>query len=164
MLRLDAQVLLHHGGVVLAGIAEDGIFRGQVRSHFGVLSTSRLRIARTTLADTASSRQIMICGQDLTLPVARSSALYSAEDEPEAHYMARAVSEIEQEIRALPDTEKERLLRALLEELDGPPDPDVELAWLDEIQRRSRDLDAGLVKTIPADTVFAEIRAKLARR
>ncbi len=35
--------------------------------------------------------------------------------------MARAVSEIEQEIRALPDAEKERLLRALLEELDGPP-------------------------------------------
>jgi len=82
----------------------------------------------------------------------------------EAHYMARAVSEIEREIRALPDMEKERLLRALLEELDGPPDPDVELAWLDEIQRRSRDLDAGLVKTIPAETVFAEIGAKLARR
>jgi hypothetical protein len=35
--------------------------------------------------------------------------------------MARAVSEIEQEIRALPDVEKERLLRALLEELDGSP-------------------------------------------
>src|SRR5216684_3724703 len=33
--------------------------------------------------------------------------------------MARAVSEIEQEIRALPDPEKERLLRALLEELDA---------------------------------------------
>jgi hypothetical protein len=33
--------------------------------------------------------------------------------------MARAVSEIEQEIRALTDIEKERLLRALLEELDA---------------------------------------------
>ena len=60
--------------------------------------------------------------------------------------------------------EKERLLRTLLEELDGPPDPDVELAWLDEIQRRSRDLDAGRAKTIPAETLFAEIRVKLARR
>jgi putative addiction module component (TIGR02574 family) len=78
--------------------------------------------------------------------------------------MARAASEIEQEIRALPDLEKERLLRALLEELDGPLDPDAEQAWFDEIQRRSRELDAGLVETIPADQVFADARAKLAQR
>jgi len=78
--------------------------------------------------------------------------------------MARPVSEIEREVRALPDVEKERLLRALLEELDGPPEPGAEQAWLDEIQRRSRDLDAGLVGTIPADQVFADLRAKLARR
>ena len=78
--------------------------------------------------------------------------------------MARAVSEIEQEIRALPDAEKERLLRALLEELDGPPDTGAEQAWLDEIQRRSRELDGGLVETIPADKVFADLRAKLTQR
>ena len=35
--------------------------------------------------------------------------------------MARAVSEIETEIRALEPNDQERLLRALLEELDGPP-------------------------------------------
>jgi hypothetical protein len=78
--------------------------------------------------------------------------------------MARAVSEIEREIRDLPDAEKERLLRALLEELDGPPDAGVELVWLDEIQRRSRELDAELVESLPADEVFADLRAKLARR
>ena len=38
----------------------------------------------------------------------------------------------------------------LLEELDGPPDPDVEAAWLDEVQRRSRELDEGSVKAVPA--------------
>jgi hypothetical protein len=59
--------------------------------------------------------------------------------------MVRAVSEIEQEIRALPDVEKERLLRAVLEELDGPPDVGAEQARLDEVQRRSRGLEAGLV-------------------
>jgi len=78
--------------------------------------------------------------------------------------MARAVSEIEQEIRTLPDDEKEQLLRALLEELDGAPDASAEQAWLDEIQRRSRELDAGLVETIPADQVFADLRAKFAKR
>jgi putative addiction module component (TIGR02574 family) len=75
--------------------------------------------------------------------------------------MARAVSEIEEEIRALPELEKERLLRALLEELDGPPEPGVEQAWLDEIQRRSKELDNGLVAAIPADEVFAKSRGKL---
>jgi putative addiction module component (TIGR02574 family) len=78
--------------------------------------------------------------------------------------MARAVSEIEQEIRALPDVQRERLLRALLEELDGPPDSGAEQAWLDEIQRRSGELEAPLVETIPADKVFADLRAKLAQR
>jgi hypothetical protein len=64
--------------------------------------------------------------------------------------MARAISEIEKEIRGLARPAQERLLRALLEELDGPLDPDAERAWLDEVQRRSADVDAGLIKTIPA--------------
>ena len=78
--------------------------------------------------------------------------------------MAPAVADIEQEIRSLPDAEKERLLRALLEELDGAPDPDADQAWLEEIQRRSREFDAGLVEAIPAEKVFADLRAKLSRR
>jgi putative addiction module component (TIGR02574 family) len=78
--------------------------------------------------------------------------------------VARAVADIEEEIRALPDAEKEQLLRALLEELDGPPGPGAEQAWLDEIQRRSREFDLGLVEAIPADKVFADLRAKLSRR
>ena len=78
--------------------------------------------------------------------------------------MARAVADIEQEIRSLPDAEKERLLRALLEELDGAPDSGADQAWLEEIQRRSREFDAGLVEAIPAEKVFADLRAKLSRR
>jgi hypothetical protein len=55
--------------------------------------------------------------------------------------MARAISEIEAEIRSLAHSEQERLLRALLEELDGPADPDAEQLWLDEVRRRSAELD-----------------------
>ncbi|MBV8135229.1 MAG: addiction module protein [Deltaproteobacteria bacterium] len=51
----------------------------------------------------------------------------------------------------------------MLEELDGPPDPNVELAWLEEAQRRSRELDTGAVDTIPADEVFAKVRDQLKR-
>jgi putative addiction module component (TIGR02574 family) len=78
--------------------------------------------------------------------------------------MARAVAEIEREIRALKPDEQERLLRALVEELDGPPDPGVEQAWLEEAQRRSRELDSGIVKPIPAEEAFAKARAELNRR
>jgi hypothetical protein len=78
--------------------------------------------------------------------------------------MARAVAEIEQEIRALRPQEPEHLLRALLEELDGPSDPDVERAWLEEAQRRSSELDMGTVNTTPADKVFAKARAELKQR
>lgn len=75
--------------------------------------------------------------------------------------MTRAIAEIEAEIRGLPRSEQERLLRALLEELDGSSDPDADRAWLDEVQRRSAELDAGLVKSIPAEEVFARVRARL---
>lgn len=78
--------------------------------------------------------------------------------------MARAVSEIEREIRGLERDDQEQLLRALVEELDGPPDPNVERAWLEEAQRRSRELDAGAVDTIPANEVFDEARDQLKRR
>ena len=77
--------------------------------------------------------------------------------------MARAVSEIEAEIRALAPSEQERLLRVLLDELDGPADPDVERAWLDEARRRSRELDEGAVSPTSASDVFARARAGLKR-
>lgn len=75
--------------------------------------------------------------------------------------MARAIAEIESEIRHLARPEQERLLRALLEELDGPIDPNAERAWLEEVQRRSAEFDAGLVKSIPAEEVFERVRSRL---
>ncbi len=77
--------------------------------------------------------------------------------------MARAIDLIEQEIRALSAAEKETLLRVLLEELDGPADPGAEAAWRDEVQQRSRELDAGAVQCIPADEVFAQVESLLKR-
>lgn len=78
--------------------------------------------------------------------------------------MARAVSEIATEIRALEPNDQEHLSRALLEELDGPADPDVDRAWLEEAQRRSHELDSGAVEAIPANEVIAKARADLKRR
>jgi putative addiction module component (TIGR02574 family) len=77
--------------------------------------------------------------------------------------MARPLSVIEQEIRGLSAPEQESLLRALLEELDGPADAGVEAAWLKEAQRRSAELESGSVTCVPGEDVFAEIDRRLGR-
>jgi putative addiction module component len=51
------------------------------------------------------------------------------------------------------------LLRVLWEELDGPADSEVDAEWLREAQRRSREIDDGLVECIPAEQVFANLEA-----
>ena len=71
--------------------------------------------------------------------------------------MARPLAQIQEEIRTLSDSEKEALLRVLWEELDGAPDPNVEAAWLEEVRRRSQQIDTGQVELVPADQVFRDL-------
>jgi hypothetical protein len=52
----------------------------------------------------------------------------------------------------------------LLEEVDERADPDVERGWLAEAQRRSQELDSGVVEAIPAEEVLSQVRAELKRR
>ncbi|MEZ0227658.1 MAG: addiction module protein [Planctomycetota bacterium] len=66
--------------------------------------------------------------------------------------------------RALKLSRKERgvLIRELILSLDEDEadDPaEIERAWSKEIARRLRYFDAGRVKTIPAEQVFAKLRA-----
>jgi putative addiction module component (TIGR02574 family) len=76
--------------------------------------------------------------------------------------MARAVADIEKDIRALTADEKLELLRSLLRELDGPGDANVEKAWLVESQRRYQELLDGSVKAVPGHLVFKRLRSRLA--
>jgi putative addiction module component (TIGR02574 family) len=75
--------------------------------------------------------------------------------------MASPLEKIQEEIRALSTPEKEELLRSLWEELDGPADPEVDAAWLEEARRRDLELDQGLVESVPAEEVFRRLRSKL---
>ena len=75
--------------------------------------------------------------------------------------MAKAVEDIQREIRALSSEEKAVLLRSLIGELDGPADPNVERAWLETSQRRYRELVEGKVKGIPGPLVFERLRSRL---
>jgi hypothetical protein len=75
--------------------------------------------------------------------------------------MARQVEAIREEIRALSTSDKETLLRSLVEDLDAPFDPIIDAAWLEESQRRGREIDAGVVTAVPASAAFDEIEASL---
>src|SRR5437016_4326650 len=77
--------------------------------------------------------------------------------------MARALPEIEDEIRALNDGQRRELLRTLIAELDGPAEPGVEEAWLDEGERRDREIESGAVQTVSAEEVSRDA-AQLLRR
>lgn len=75
--------------------------------------------------------------------------------------MARAVTDIENEIRTLSAEDKIELLRTLIAELDMPADPNVERAWLETAQRRYRELVEGKVKGVPGPLVFERLRTRL---
>ena len=57
--------------------------------------------------------------------------------------MSTDVAEIEAKIRSLSFEDKTELLGALIVELDGPANADVERAWLMEAQRRHREVLEG---------------------
>jgi putative addiction module component (TIGR02574 family) len=77
--------------------------------------------------------------------------------------MGNAIAEIEAKIRSLSLEDKVELIRALIAELDGPADADVERAWLEEAQRRHRELVEGKVQPVPGDHVFDNLRLRLKR-
>ena len=77
--------------------------------------------------------------------------------------MSRAVAELEAEIRSLNADDKMGLIRALLAELDGPVEADVERAWIEEAQRRHREIVDGTVQPVAGDRVFENLRARLKR-
>ena len=75
--------------------------------------------------------------------------------------MSTDVAEIEAKIRLLSLEDKTELIRALIAELDGPAEADVERAWLQEAQRRYREVVDGNVHPVPGERVFENLRSRL---
>jgi putative addiction module component (TIGR02574 family) len=74
-----------------------------------------------------------------------------------------AVEKVLQEALALPSEDRARVLEALQESLapdDEWPDDEWEKAWAAEARRRVKDLDEGRTRAIPAEEVFAKLRAQ----
>jgi Putative addiction module component len=72
------------------------------------------------------------------------------------------VEELMREAMRLAPNERASLARELLVSLDDLPDSEVERLWLEEAERRRKAVLAGESELIPADEVFAELRAKRA--
>lgn len=75
--------------------------------------------------------------------------------------MSDLSAEIEAKFRTLSPEAKVELMRSLIAELDGPPDLDVEKAWLEEAQHRYREVSSGAVQAVAGETVFKNLRARL---
>lgn len=57
--------------------------------------------------------------------------------------------------------ERASMAHSLLGSLESLSEAEVEQFWVEEALRRSAEIDAGLVETIPAEQVIAEARARL---
>jgi putative addiction module component (TIGR02574 family) len=76
--------------------------------------------------------------------------------------MTASIQHIETQVLSLPREARTRLAIHLLESIEERPNMDpqqVELAWLAEANRRFQAYQAGEEQAIPADQVFADLRA-----
>jgi putative addiction module component (TIGR02574 family) len=75
--------------------------------------------------------------------------------------MSDMIAELESKIRALSPEERAELIRLLIADLDGPSDANIEKAWLQEAQKRYREITEGKVETVPGEQVFENLRSRL---
>ena len=61
----------------------------------------------------------------------------------------------------LPEPERAELASTLVASLDGPPDPDAERLWNEEIFRRLEQIDRGDANFVTTEEVLARIRSRL---
>ena len=61
------------------------------------------------------------------------------------------------EISDLPVEQRARIADLILQTLNTP-DPDIELAWIQEVEERVEEYEKGNVELIPAQEVFKSLR------
>jgi putative addiction module component (TIGR02574 family) len=71
------------------------------------------------------------------------------------------LKQIEAEALHLTEEERAELAQKLLLSLDSPSEEEITADWLEEAQRRARDLDEGRVKPISAEEVRRKAQALL---
>lgn len=77
--------------------------------------------------------------------------------------MDRSFVEVAEDALALPERERLRLARALLEKTEASGDTGVEAEWEEEIERRIQKIDEGLAKGRAFKDVLRDIDLRLGR-
>lgn len=72
------------------------------------------------------------------------------------------ITDLEEKVLELSVPEKKRLLRRIIKDLDATADNgSADKAWLQEAQRRHRELTDDVVQAVPAEKAIAEARERL---
>ena len=77
--------------------------------------------------------------------------------------MKATLEQVTKKALTLTTDERSQLTRTLILSLEGEPEEDtsvVEEAWRKEVGRRVAEIKSGKVRGIPAEEVFANLRAK----
>lgn len=72
--------------------------------------------------------------------------------------MSIDLKEIEKSALELNEQDRAELAKRLLISLEDTVDQEIEQAWIDEINRRKKQVKSGEVETIPSEKVLAEAR------
>lgn len=78
--------------------------------------------------------------------------------------MSRTFTDVWKEAAELSVEDRATLAGLLIESLEGEPDPDIEAAWVAEIEKRVAELDAGAVESIPWEQVRQRLLDRLNAR
>lgn len=70
-----------------------------------------------------------------------------------------SIQELETQALKLPPLDRERLAMKLLSSVESRLEFEAE--WIEEVERRAREIDEGTVETIPADQVIREALDRL---
>lgn len=73
------------------------------------------------------------------------------------------LEKVRSEALSLPEAERAELAHNLVASLDGPADPDVDVAWDAEILRRLAEIDTGTSNLIDREEFRRRMRARLSR-
>lgn len=78
--------------------------------------------------------------------------------------MAKKAKDVFKDALALNADEREQFVRLLIEQPAGSwATPEIEQAWMDEIERRVETIDRGEAELIPAEEVFRRLDESFAK-
>jgi putative addiction module component (TIGR02574 family) len=75
--------------------------------------------------------------------------------------MTRPAKDIVNAAKRLPESDRLEIVEELLASLDLPGEEDVDAAWAAEVERRSREIDQGIVRPIPWSEVKSRARERV---